>query len=83
MSTWPMFYKHIIHVYYHGISKSICILKKCNNYMTRFPFVIQEKNNKKKCSNTSPWHPKIKKIQCMYYMIVEGLEKQIFILFVR
>jgi hypothetical protein len=51
--------------------------------MTRFPFVIQEKNNKKKCSNTSPWHPKIKKIQCMYYMIVEGLEKQIFILFVR
>jgi len=36
----------MIHLESHGTSKCIFSLKKSNNYMTRFPLVIQEMENK-------------------------------------
>ncbi len=53
--------KHIIHLYYHGISKCVYNFKKSESYMTKLPFVIQEMNNKNKCINTSPQYLKIKR----------------------
>ncbi len=36
MNIQPMFCKHIVHLYYHGICRYICSVKKFDNYMTRF-----------------------------------------------
>lgn len=45
---------------FHGTSKCLYNLKKINNYIIKFPLVIQEMHNDKKNVDAHPWHPKIK-----------------------
>jgi hypothetical protein len=51
----------------------------CYNYMTRFSLVIQEMNNKNKCTNTFLWHPKIKRYDaCIHDWKVGGTNLSLF-----
>jgi hypothetical protein len=66
---FPSFLTYVLNLFFTSTS-FICNAKalldmfatlSCYNYMTRFPLVIQEMNNKNKCINTFLWHPKIKR----------------------